>query len=206
MNGATSAVTSGEGTPQSPRYYEGTAEIRDDVHQRRRYFTYRTGDVLVAGYAGSVMFTIDRPARDVWPCLKDFNLWQSSHRHYYSGVVGDLEGKTFRLSSEPNDSGPHQYDVIRVIPEHLIVISQPVPKDGANGGVSPGFHVFMLNEHGGKTIVTILLEHAIGTTDKTEEQAVEYWRAMTPEFQMKWRDIFIPNLKKLVLQGRQSGT
>jgi hypothetical protein len=186
-----------EGTAAAPRFYEGLANTDGDVEQHRRYFTYRTAEGLVVGYAVNLMFTISRPARDVWPTFKDFNRWQHSH-HHYSGVVGDLEGKTYRVGSAPGSPGQYDYHVIKVIPEHLIVVSEPVPADGSTGGVSRGFHVFMLNEHLGRTIVTILMEHSFRTRDKTADEALGHWRAMAPELQSKWRVHFIPLLRKLI--------
>lgn len=214
---ATGQIT---GTVQARRYYEGPSDIRGDVRVHGRFFTYRTDAGLVSGCAFNVMFTIDRPAREAWPYVKDFNLWQNAYNHYYSGVVGDLEGKTFRLSVKPNDPGPHHYRVERVIPEYLIVFNQPVPTTeeetrslkalGYPGvyAVSPGYHVFMLNEHGGKTDVTIFMEHATVMAPRnqkmTDEEALAPWRGekKAPEWLRKWRDDFIPTLKKLVYEGR----
>jgi len=202
-----------EGTGQAPHYYEGPTHIHGDVRLHQRLFSYETNAGLVAGWNMSVMFTIDRSAKEVWPYLKDFNLWQNSYDYYYTGVVGDLyssqEGnlgeKTFRIGSKPNNPEslyPFEYKVLRVIPERLIVIFQPVPEDGSNGGVSPGFHVFMLSEHDGKTVVTIEMEHANRSQGKTEEEAVGIWREAAPEIERFWRDIFIPDLKKLVHKGK----
>ena len=198
-------------------YCEGPADIGDDVWLHAKYFTYRNDVGLVAGCDFNVMFTIDCLASHLWPKIKDFNLWQNAHDHYYSGVVGDLEGRTFRISVRPNDPGPHQYQVLRVIPENLIVIYQPVPKGGAEqvylpgmGGVSAGFHAMTLSEHGARTLVTFLMEHAsvmeLASEGQgmTEEQALGPWRdkKMVPEWLRKWRDDFIPTLKSLVYNSK----
>jgi len=205
---------SSDGTVLAPHYYEGPApadfNVKGDVCLHERLYTYKTDAGLVAGWTMSVMFTIDRPAKDVWPYFKDFNRWQKNH--YYSGVVGDLEGKTYSLSDKPNDTElPHGREVLRVIPEYLIVTSALLPKDGADtglpglGGITPGFSVFLLNEHGGKTVVTVFMQHgsyASRTQDMRDEEALTPWRdeTMAPEWQRKWRDDFIPALKKLVYQ------
>ena len=208
-----STAVSGEGTVLAPTYYEGPADDTGDVHLSGRYYTYRTDDGLVAGATTSIMFTIDRPVRDVWPYVKDFNLWQSQFNHHYSGVIGDLDGKTFGLGGDPEKAQHHRYKVVRVIPEHVIAVYQSFPEDpdektglpGVQGppGVSPGFHVFMCNEHEGKTVVTIFMEHAAyasRTQDMTDEEALAPWRdpGMLPEWIRKWRDDFIPTLKNLV--------
>lgn len=190
------------GTALASRFYEGPADIRGDIHLHQRYFIYQTQAGQVAGKTLNVMFTIERRAKYVWPYFKDFNLWQNSLHHYYSGVLGDLEGGTFRLTvgSDPNDPGrpSAEYKVMRVIPEHVIILSQLAPQAPGVPSISPDCHVFMLNEHDGKTVVTGLMEHAALSKDMTEDQALARWRAMAPDSQYKWRDVFIPALKKLV--------
>jgi len=49
---------------------KGWSETQGDTHLQLRYFTYGTDEGIVAGANLSVMFTIDRPAKDVWPHLK----------------------------------------------------------------------------------------------------------------------------------------
>lgn len=199
-------------TVSNPTYHEGPVFESNDLVQRRRYFTYDTEAGLVSGTTVQVTFSIDRPPKDVWPYLKDFNLWQNAYGHYYSDVVGDLYssaeldlGRTpFHISEKPNGPPVSRYQVLRVIPEQAIVIFQPIPEDGGNGGVSRGFHMFMLSENQGKTVVNILMEHATRTSGKTVEEALAYWRdeKMAPEWQRKWRDHFVPTLKKLVSEGK----
>jgi len=198
---------------QGPTYYEGQEDLDDGVSIGTRYFTAHNQHGLEAGTVTSVMFTIARPAKDIWPYFMDFNLWQKGH--YYSEIIGAAEGKTFRLSAKPNEAGRHQYQVLRVIPETLIVLSQPVPQETEGTGdtylpglgiVSPGFHVFLLNEHGGRTVVNCvmqhasLMEHASRSQGMTNEEALRPWRAesIVPEWLRKWRDEFIPSLKRLV--------
>jgi hypothetical protein len=61
--------------------------------------------------------------------------------------------------------------------------------------------VFTLSEKDGKTTVTILMNHATRTKDKTVEEALVPWRKQAPESQRFWQDIFIPNLRKLAYEG-----
>jgi hypothetical protein len=218
-------------TALTPTYHEGPIESDGDVRLNRRWFTYETDAGLVAGSILNVMFTIDRPVSEVWPYFKDFNLWQNSYDHYYSEVVGDLdEGQTFSISSTPNTPGLHHYEVVRVIPEQTIVLSQPVPPDEPNGapdadrsgesgtwkghrlpgtgGVSPGFHVFVLTHDDGKTVITVMMQHASlmargeSAREITPAEAVDSWREIGADGVMKWRDIFIPNLKKIVYEAQ----
>jgi hypothetical protein len=189
---------SARGTAQFPNYYDGPADIRGDVHLSQRFFTYQIDGKWVGGKTFNVMFTIERRAKNVWPFLKDFNLWQNSYGHYFSGVMGDLEGKTFRIGDRPDDNGPHQFRVLRVIPESTMVVTHPPAQDDSMCGITTGFYVVMLNEHGGKSIITVLMQHDTRTAHVAEEAALHPWRKVAPESQRKWRDIFIPDLKTLV--------
>lgn len=191
------------GTALAPNFYDGPVDIQDDVCLHQRYFSYKVDSGWVAGKTFNVTFTIDRLPREVWPRLKDFNPWQNSYGHFYSGVVGDLEGGTFLLGSKPDDADATLYNVVRVIPEHLIVLMQPQVK-GKPSCVGLDSHVFMLHERDGKTVVTCLMEHASLFNDTTEQEALRPWRDVAPESQRKWRDIFIPCLRKLVYQDRSA--
>jgi hypothetical protein len=214
----TSSATSGQtaaGTASAPIYHPGLDEIDGDVRQHSRLFTYHGEKGFVVGNRTSVSFSIDRPASEVWPYAKDWNTWQNQSSHYYSGVLGDLEGQTFSLSLEPNDTErPHFYEVLKVMPEHLIVILQPPNLgDGPEptglpgyAGVSPGFHVMMINEHGGKSEIHVVMEHSSvmarpSDPELSEEEGLDAWREFLPGWHRKWREEFIPNLKKLVLEG-----
>jgi hypothetical protein len=207
-----------EGTVGAPNYYEGPAaadfNVKGDVCLHERLYTYRTEAGLVVGWTMSVMFTVEQSAKQVWPHFKDFNRWQKDH--YYTGVVGDLEGKTYGISDKPNDPDiPHHRQVLRVVPEYLIVTAALSHEQDAadtglpgSGGISSGFSVFSLNEHGGKTIATVFMEHgsyASPAQATTAEEALAPWREnnMAPEWQRKWRDDFIPALKKLIYEGIQ---
>ena len=61
--------------------------------------------------------------------------------------------------------------------------------------------VTMLNEHDGKTVVTVNMEHATRVTDKTEEEALTEYQAQPSPIGF-WRDHFIPTLKDLVDQEK----
>src|SRR5688572_29942110 len=149
-----------EGT--RPRtYHESLSDVNGDERIRQRFFTSESEKGLIAGVSANIMFTIERPASAVWAVISDFNRWQNAFSHRYSGVVGELEGKTFGLRIGDHDNRPHYYEVVKVVPEYLLVINQPIPPDGTSagfpgtGGVSPGFHVFMLSEYADSTTVTI---------------------------------------------------
>ena len=186
-----------EGVPGT-KYYEGPVDSVGDSYLHQRFFSYRKLDGWVAGKTFNVTFTLDALPGEAWHHVKDFNRWQNSYGHYYSGVVGDLEGKTLGLSDSPGKTGPHQYRVARVIPEHLIVLFQPIPEFGSSVEGSPDCHVFMLVERQGRTMFTAIMEHAAFCQNISEEEALHPWKEMAPESQRKWRDIFIPTLKNLV--------
>lgn len=204
----------GQGTLLAPDFYDGPSEVLGDVHLTQQFYTYATREGLVSGKTFSVMFTIERPSREVWPFFKDPNLWQNGYGHYYSTVVGeaykseehDLGHEPWGIAAKPNDVAVAAYQTIRVVPGHAMVFFQPIPAPGkwpaewffGQGGVSPGFHIFSLHGHGGKTVATILMEHATRTQGKSVEEALAPWREMAQESHRKFRDVLIPTLKKLV--------
>jgi hypothetical protein len=98
-----------------------------------------------------------------------------------------------------------------VIPEHVIVVSQPATAEGAagypgHGVVSPGYHVFTLTERADDTLVTVFMQHASLMARPpvpdavTADDALAPWREVVGDGLMKWRDIFIPTLKRLVAE------
>jgi len=160
----------------------------------------------------TVHFTLDGTRKEAWPFVKDFNAWQNSEGYYYDSVIGDQEGGSFRLSTDPNDfEGSPSYDVIKVIPEYVIVVSQPIPEGAyggkdwsiGQGGVSAGFHIVGLDQFGDKTIVTFHMEHA-SLVGNEGEDVTESWRPMTEEAARKWREGLIPNMKRLVAEARRN--
>src|SRR3954453_22417181 len=143
------------GTKEAVTWTDGPRDVEGDVKIHQRFYTENTEAGTVVGKTLSILFTLKTSAKDLWPHLKDFNPWQNEYGHYYSGVIGDLEGQTFRIAASADDlDGEHQYRVVRVIPEHLIVVLQP---QIAAVGQSPDSHTVMLNEHVGKSIVSIVM-------------------------------------------------
>jgi hypothetical protein len=93
---------------------------------------------------------------------------------------------------------------VRVIPEHVMVVDQPGDWDG---GPDPwdGFHVFMLNEHGGKSIVTVIMQHSIHPEGDGEGKR-DFWSSEeagggAKEWNRKWAHVFIPKLKQLIYES-----
>lgn len=199
MNGTTSQ----QGTERFPKFHDGPSYSQDATHFHGRFMTYDTDQGLVGAGILALTFAIDAPVSQVWPHFKDFNGWQNEYGHFYSSPWDAREGGTVVLSATPGGPGryPEGYHVVRVVPEHLIVIQQPVPRDGSNGGLSPGFHSFTLAEFGGRTVVTGLMQHGHRMMGASEDEVLELWRGAVPEWLAKWRDVFIPTLETLVAQG-----
>ena len=172
------------------------AEVHGDVGLHQKFFVSTTDGVVTGGKNFSVKFVIDRPAKDVWAILKDFNLWQNPYGYYYSGVIGDEEGNLVRLGNEPGAPKGGPLKVLRVIPEHLIVLDW-VPRE-YNGSTSGGYNVFSLHEHDGKTLVTVLMNKNTRSSTMTEDEVLAGPRALAEKSTVFWRDSFIPTLKKLV--------
>lgn len=207
-----------EGTVDKPRYFDGFMHRSEGALVRGRLMVYRTGEGVVAGSRLTTIFDVDRPVSEVWEQFKDFNRWQNAAGFYYSGVIGDLGGKTFRLSEKPNDGGPHQYEVAHVIPEYLIVVNEPMPETGwvdparpaigaDGGGGRAGVITFGLDDYDGKTTVTMFGEHATvvargsDADSMTDEEAVAPWREVNDGSGKKWAEILIPGLRQLVYEA-----
>jgi hypothetical protein len=192
------------GTLREPRFHAGPEATQADVRLHQRYFSFASPQGLVIGCDMNVVFALERTPAQVWPVFKDLNQWHQAS-HYYSGVFGDLYDRenldlgtgTFRMSDAPGTPlYPSVYTVLKVIPERLVVAFQPIPEDGSSGGVSPGFHVCMLHPQEQGTLVTILMQHALRSTDFDLDARLESLRRETPEWIRKWRDDFIPTLKR----------
>jgi hypothetical protein len=94
--------------------------------------------------------------------------------------------------------------VLRVIPEHVFVVDQP---GSWEGGVADwdGFHTVMLNEHGGKSIVTVIMQHSIHPEGDGEGKR-DFWSSEeagggAKEWNRKWAHVFIPKLKLLIYES-----
>jgi hypothetical protein len=166
-----------------------------------------------------MMWSHDAPRERVWPYAKDFNLWQNVGGYYYSAVLGDIEGQPFSLGFEPSEVENVEfhdsafYKVEKVIPEYVLIVSQPVLTDEqvkaygmtGYGGYSAGYHVLTLNDFGGKTTVAIATEHASVMArpgdPMTREEALAPVRNSGISHLHRWRDLFIPKLKQLVDEG-----
>jgi hypothetical protein len=187
------------------QFVPGLDDPRHEQH--RQYFVDHTETGLVTGTVTSIQFTIAASPRQVWSHFKDFNCWQNCRRHYYSGAAGDLEGQALRLTIGESLDDPHgvsgHYNVTRVIPEHLLVITQIPAADGPVAGMG-GIMVFLLTESATGTSVTIMMQHekAAHTSDVDEELA--YWKASAPENLLKWSDFFIPALRNLACAAHQA--
>ena len=217
MNQLKSDSTARAGTVTAPRYYDRIDYKRDDVAYKQKNYTYMSAKGPVVGLVSSLICTIDAPAKDVWPYLKDFNSFEGPFGIRYTGerdqlvVWGDL------YTSEEHDLGQEtlQYGgtkntwksvpsrVLRVIPEHLLVLFEEIPADGSSDGMSPGFHTITLNEHVGVSHISMMLEHGERLKYETEEEALDNSRWGPNKYDYSrslslWKDNFVPTLKALV--------
>ncbi|PWB80458.1 MAG: hypothetical protein C3F08_04355 [Candidatus Methylomirabilota bacterium] len=224
MNQPKGDTTVRAGTVTEPRFYEGLDYSEEGFSYRIRHYTHMTDGGPVVGLVASAMFTIDAPSNEVWPYLKDFNSFEGPYGIYYTGVWGDLyASETHDLGQETLRYGAGRRTtsiglrtdwssvpsrVLRVIPEHLLTLFETIPEDGSTDGMSPGFHVFMLNGYDGKTVVTAIMEHSERMKGMTEEEARDRSRwgpklYDNSESMKRWRDQFVPTIKELVSGKRE---
>jgi hypothetical protein len=200
------------GTKLEPRYLELDEAVDGGARMSHRLFTYRTDEGVVAGWAGSVTWTVERPTKVVWPVFKDLNLWQGATDHLYSEVLGDSEGKKVFFhdgSGTGSHGGPVEvYYVERVIPELVMVFTQPMVEERSElpvglpglGGVDIGYNVFMLSEFEGRCVVNVLMEHASYATFEdsiSTDEALGPWHEIAPEWGKIWLGSFVPTLTRL---------
>lgn len=202
----------GTGTMKDPKFVEGFIVDEDGLRMHGEYFIYRCELGLVTGTRVTVKFTLDGSRRQVWPFFKDQNTWMNPD-YYFSHAIGDLEeGETYRLALDPNDlDGPHQYRLDKVLPEYLIVKSQPVPEAeymGGLGRVPAGYVVTGLDQfEPGKTEVAFFMEHATLAAEAddaetmSDEEAMAPWLPVMDSVVDRWRDVFFPNLRRLVAES-----
>lgn len=181
-------------------YIDGPEHRSAGFDMKFRYYLQSVGDVKLAGLVASASILFPENPKRVWQVFKDFNSWQNESNHFYSDVLGDIPGQDFRLSSAPNDGGPRQYRVETAIPEHLLCIRQPGPWDG---GPQPhdGSGTYMLCRSGSGCVLSITMRHAIMVDGQTDDEALNYWRAMEPALMGKWTDDFVPALRRLASAG-----
>jgi len=125
------------------------------------------------------------------------------------------EKRSFGIDDFPDQVAPPLFTLVRVIPEHLIVMEMPVrrnPRDRVRpgiGGVPVGFSTFSLHEYTGKTECVSLMEHASYASredEADEKRAVAKWTDPTlmDEARRKWCDDFVPQLRQAVRDRRRT--
>ncbi|RSU68613.1 hypothetical protein [Sphingomonas sp. S-NIH.Pt3_0716] len=200
-----------QGTAIEPNWYEGSDTSEEGFGYHIRHFSYMTDAGPVVGLTASLMFTLDVPSAIAWEFVSDFNSFEGPFGFRFSGAWGrlydseehDLGQQTLRYQTSTGEwSEPAR--VIRVIPQHLLTLFEPVPEDGRNGGISPGFQTVVLNDHDSRTTVTAVFEHAErlppGTTEE-EALARSIWGPGgfdSTEPTRLWKDEFVPLLRKMV--------
>jgi hypothetical protein len=167
------------------------------------------GDEVAFHLSHHVSWTIDRPAADVWPSLKDLNAWMQDLE--YSTVVGDApQTSTLTLKVRPDFYGYYEehYGLVpdfvktlvvrRIEPEKVLLLEEPT---GDNRGLF-AYYLLTLHEHDGRTTVISEMTYAPqwvpkGSADQTRT-ALEH--AM-PEVSERWKERYIPRLRQLVAGG-----
>ena len=219
---AAAAPAGRQGTVVAPNYSELMDFKEGEFGFHLKNFTYMSSKGPVAGIVASISFVVDAPAKDVWPVLKDFNNWEGPFGIRYTGANGELVSwgdlytdedqglgeQTFRYGASVNNysfqSVPSR--VIKVIPEHLLMMWEVPPTDGSTEGLSPGDSTVLINDYQGKSYVNVIFHHSERFKVKTEKEALEksaFGINYKAEYRMKtFRDQFIPKLRELVKASR----
>lgn len=201
------------GTFAAPKVAYAKVLGDDGLTVRRSVFSYRNGADEVVGTTTSVHFTLDSPAKRVWPTFQNFNLWQKQKGVSFSGPFGDKEGEMEYLMYQEGHretvtiDNAMAFNVQQIVPEHVIVLHSPlferVGADGKRlGSRHEGKNVFMLTEVNGKTTVTAVMEHSYhyyGPDAKRNAQAGLKQALKTAKNRKKdiWEG-FVPRIRKQV--------
>lgn len=204
-----------EGTFSAPAISEISLRQSDGATIRRVVYSYSDGAAEVVGTKTSVLFTLNRPVKDVWPVFRDFNKWQNAAGLFYSGEFGDQEGKLefmMRQRDKPSIDTTQAFIVEHIIPQSAIVLYSPLweatDEHGRKlGSRHEGKNVFMLTEVDGTTIVTAAMEHAYhyhGPEARRRAEEALSQRVKTAQDAKKsgakdiWESDFIPALRALL--------
>jgi len=154
------------------------------------------------------------PARQVWPILKDANLWMRRFGYEWDGIPADHEdhyislGNTGSANNMKYGSGGHRtvYVVRKVIPEQLIYQDSLPIRMIDKDGVWSGHNLTSLREHEGRTTINVFMEHTwFSETLSLDELRQEARGAMFGSAVAFWREYFIPDLLALI-ERRSHGT
>lgn len=207
------------GTRAKPEMHNVFVHGNDRIPLRREVISYLEDGNIVVGTILSLHFTLNKPAKEVWPIFQNFNLWQNQSGYYYSGDFGDSEGGLGYLmfSSRPGASFDRSQAFIyqQVIPEHSITAYAPAFESVDEKGVLRGYkhigkHSLMLTDIKGKTVVTAVFQHNNIFGPDNHDKAKAYLASTVKAEQEKerknikdkWETSFEPKLRALV-EGKQ---
>jgi hypothetical protein len=189
-----------QGTPMQPVRCKAFVQGNEQFVYNRDVFSYQCDGEKTVGYNANVQFTVDRPAAKVWPVFKDFNLWQNDFGHYYSGAFGEKVGHLIHLTNKPQGAPESFYIVVHVIPEHLLVLSQPILE--IDGIKHIGTHAFILTDNSDKTVVTGVMQHAKRAVNLNVEETIAHYESFIGDDKVrKWATVLGQALTKAVEQS-----
>lgn len=140
--------------------------------------------------------TIDRPAKDVWPCFMDMGAWMAdAHFKYVAGQPGK-EGEV-RLYWEKNDPA-YLIEAILVAPLERYVL-KVVPQQGSD---LVAFAAFDFNEAGGKTKVVYDLYWTFSMAFDGSDAELHKFHDEQYEIALRGIEVNNQNLKALVERAR----
>lgn len=158
-----------------------------------------------------ITITVARPVSAVWPVFSNFNLWMSRFGYVWDdGVPAEKENgfATLRNAVAAKDlaygaeGSTNRYVVRKVVKEQLILFdSYPYrPKD--KDLVFTGHNLMSLNEAGGKTTISVFMEHTwYSETLPLEALRAEGRKLMFEDGVAFWRDYLIPDLLAGIAAG-----
>jgi hypothetical protein len=197
---------------------------RDEDVTRAEVSVKTEGDEVRADCTLWFTATMNASAADIWKFAKDFNAWQDDLD--YNCVIGDQPegtGVYFHIAPAFHEQYSQNYGVdvtefrkdliVRFVdPDQLLVLeelssptnvlSQWVGDEPPKGREIAAYYVLGLWEEGGKTKVAARFTYAPTFGPKeSEDQLRTSFEAMGNEVTARWKDKYLPSLRRLVEGG-----
>jgi hypothetical protein len=167
------------------------------------------GDEVFGSLSFPFEFRINRPVRETWKYLKDFNLWMEDLQ--FSEVLGDCkEGAIVRLSVRDKEEHLEHYRktygidpktfhkfliMKRVVPEKVI-FKEELTLDRRS---IAAYYNYAFNDLGAVTAVTGLMSYAPMWAPKVNKEDLRAaGNRSATEIPERWKTSYIPRLRQLV--------
>lgn len=147
--------------------------------------------------------TFDKPASKVWPHIINFGSYQTDIGYRHASGPANQVGQIYELyfpivpeDKQDETDAATTLKTIRMIPNELWHGVNLI--SAGSWGVATGSNIFILEEFNGKTTAKFIMEKQFIFYNSSEEEVEKSMSHITDDANRRWREIYLPNLKKLV--------